>query len=128
MSKRRKSYILEYTAIMTIYHITSLEAWRQARQEGSYRAGSLEREGFIHCSTREQILPVARRFYAGQTGLVLLAIDPTRLKAEIRYENLEGGETLFPHLYGALNLNAVIDWADFPPGPGGGFEFPAGLE
>jgi uncharacterized protein (DUF952 family) len=109
---------------MPIYHITSLSEWQRAQAAGSYRADSLASAGFIHCSTREQVLAVASRFYAGQTGLVLLRIAAERLTAPLRYENLEGGETLFPHIYGPLDLEAVEEALPFPPQADGSFIFP----
>jgi uncharacterized protein (DUF952 family) len=48
--------------------------------------------------------------------------DSARVKPEIRYENLEGGANLFPHIYGALALDAVVAVHDFPPGEDGSFE------
>ena len=62
----------------TILHITSRDAWKTAQVQGQYTAPSLTSDGFIHCSTRSQVLPVAEKFYKGQTGLVILVIDPTR--------------------------------------------------
>jgi uncharacterized protein (DUF952 family) len=91
---------------MTILHITSRTAWEAAQQAGAYTAPSLETEGFIHFSTPEQVAWVAQRFYAGQTDLVLLEVDPALLAAELRYEESVPGQW-FPHLYGALNLDAV---------------------
>jgi uncharacterized protein (DUF952 family) len=102
-----------------ILHISTRQAWGEAQQSGEYRAPSLETEGFIHCSSSGQILAVANRFYRGQTGLVLLWIDPEKVKAEIRWEAADGEE--FPHIYGPLNLDAVLDARDFPPGPDGFF-------
>ena len=55
---------------------------------------------------------------------MLLRIDSEKLNAEVRYENLEGGESLFPHIYGALNLSAVSGAVDFPPGADGRFSLP----
>lgn len=107
-----------------LYHIAEEDAWRQAQQTGLYIPLSLAQEGFIHCSYREQVVPVANRFYFGRRGLVLLEIDPTLLRAEVRLENLEGGQELFPHIYGALNLEAVIRQMPFIPTAEGGFEFP----
>jgi uncharacterized protein (DUF952 family) len=112
---------------MPIYHITSLSEWQRASAAGSYRADSLASQGFIHCSTREQVLTVANRFYSGQTGLVLLRIDTQRLAAPVRYENLEGGETLFPHIYGPLEAAAVEAVLDFPPNSDGSFNFPQSI-
>jgi uncharacterized protein (DUF952 family) len=112
-----------------IYHITSRSSWEAAQAAGEYRAPSLETEGFIHASTREQVAATAARFYRGQAGLVLLAIDPTRLHAALRYDpvSLEGEQTHFPHIYGALNNIAVVAAADFPPEPDGTFRFPPNL-
>ena len=69
-----------------IFHITSQDAALLAHHTGEYRAESLAREGFIHFSGRHQVLEVARRFYSGQRGLVILAVDVSRLKAELKYE------------------------------------------
>jgi len=105
----------------TILHISRKEAWEQAVSAGGYQGDTLASEGFIHCSTPDQIVAVANRFYRGQTGLALLVIDRARVQAPVRDENLEGGETLFPHIYGPLNLDAVVDVLDFPPRADGGF-------
>jgi uncharacterized protein (DUF952 family) len=64
--------------------------------------------GFIHCSRREQVAKVASTFYRGRSDLLLLEIDPLQVGAEIRYENLEDGGELFPHLYGPLPVRAVV--------------------
>ena len=97
-----------------IYHITSSEAWAAAQRAGEYRAESLAREGFIHCSTREQVLRTARRFFAGQVSLILLEIDPARLRAPLRWEaGADAPEMKFPHIYGALNLDAVVKACPF---------------
>jgi uncharacterized protein (DUF952 family) len=108
-----------------VYHITPETAWEQACRAGAYAADSLQDEGFIHLSTREQVLGVAARFYRGQAGLVLLAIDPARLAAELRYEESEPGQH-FPHLFGPLNLDAVVAVWPFPPEPDGEFRLPPG--
>jgi uncharacterized protein (DUF952 family) len=109
-----------------IFHITTESAWLTAQAIGGYSADSLASEGFIHLSTREQLLGTASRFYLGQTGLVVLAVDPQRLVAELRYEESEPGQ-LFPHLYGPLNLDAVTAVYPFPPQPDGTFRLPEGV-
>jgi len=83
-------------------------------------------EGFIHCSTREQVIQVANVRFLGQSGLVLLCIDSEKVAAEIVYENLEGGPQLFPHIYGELNANAVVRTAEFEPDAAGYFTLPPG--
>ena len=104
-----------------IYHITHAAAWADAQARGSYTADSLASEGFIHCSDPAQIVATANRYYPGQHGLLLLAIAPARVTAEIRFENLTGGSELFPHIYGPLNLDAVTAVLPFDPGPNGTF-------
>ncbi|MBN3939672.1 MAG: DUF952 domain-containing protein [Nostoc sp. NMS9] len=107
----------------TILHITKRQQWEQAKNLGRYRADSLDSEGFIHCSKSTQILKVAKRFFDNQKELVLLFIDSEKVQAEIRYEPAEIGE-LFPHIYGALNIDAVYQVIDFEAGKDGLFELP----
>ena len=100
-----------------IFHITSLKDWKTAQANDNYHAESLAIEGFIHCSTASQILPVAENFYKGHHGLVLLAIEPTLLSSDLKWEPPSGGipppgipkEDLFPHIYGPINLDAVVN-------------------
>jgi uncharacterized protein (DUF952 family) len=96
-----------------IVHLCSGEDWQAAQQAGEYRAASLEEEGFIHCSRPDQILEVSNRYYQGVQGLVLLWIDPRRVQAQIRLDAAEG--QLYPHIYGALNLEAVTAVTNFTP-------------
>ena len=115
-----------------IYHITSRTDWQAALAAGQYRAGSLATEGFIHCSTLLQVLPVAENFYKGQSGLVLLSIDPPLLCSSLKWELPSGGapplgvpqDDLFPHIYGPINLNAVVNVFDFEEDPDGKFKLP----
>lgn len=95
-------------------------------ESGFYRAESLDTEGFIHCSTRDQVVWVANQFYRGKTSLVLLVIDPDRVHAEIKYETVEGvGD--FPHIYGELNADAIVQAIGFPPNSDGSFNLPRSL-
>lgn len=97
-----------------ILHITHKQDWDAAQQNGFYTVPSLASEGFIHCSTPSQVVAVAERFYAGQTGLVLLILDPARIRSEVKYEpGSDKPDELFPHIYGTLNLDAVTRVADF---------------
>ncbi|MBC7973063.1 MAG: DUF952 domain-containing protein [Verrucomicrobia bacterium] len=109
-----------------ILHITTRSLWQQAQQEGIYHAESLETEGFIHCSTPAQVVATANSFFPGQTGLVLLCIESDRVQSEIRYETVHGNQ--FPHLYGLLNLDAVIQAIDFEPNADGNFTLPPVLQ
>ena len=109
-------------------HVTSSVAWMEALEAGLYSAPSLEAQGFIHCSeiSTEQLLAVADHLYAGQSGLVLLLIEAQRLTSEVRYEEFETSEKFFPHVYGPINLDAVVRVLPFPPQPDGTFQLPAG--
>jgi uncharacterized protein (DUF952 family) len=116
----------------TILHITTRAAWESAVRGGLYEAPSLAAEGFIHCSTLHQVVGTADSFFRGAQDLVLLVIDESAATAEVKYEPAaDGGRAaangLFPHLYGPLNLDAVIRVVDFPPGPDGGFSLPQSL-
>ena len=108
-------------------HITSRRRWRDAQASGAYTAPSLETQGFIHCSTREQVVAVANFLFRGQRDLLLLCIETERLDVNVRYENLEGGQKLFPHVYGSINTEAVVDVLEFPVQEDGTFKLPKSL-
>ncbi len=107
-----------------ILHIASAGDWAAAQALGEYRLDTLETEGFIHCSTPQQVLGPANEFYRGRSDLVLLVIDPTQLQAKLIYEDSYQSGTAFPHIYGPLNLDAVINALPFPARPDGTFELP----
>src|SRR5258708_949844 len=116
-----------------IFHITAHAAWTAAQKAGKYSAPSLTADGFIHCSTRAQVLSVAEKFYRDQRGLVLLLIDPAQLTSDLKWEPADEGTPppgvpagdLFPHIYGPLNLGAVTQALDFELNPDGNFSFPS---
>ena len=105
-----------------IFHITTRAAWDEARAAGRYTADSLHSEGFIHCSQADQVAWVANTRFRGRTDLVLLHVDEAAVGAEVRRENLEGGTTLFPHIYGPLPVRAVMQVTPMTPSPDGTFE------
>lgn len=111
----------------TILHITSRAAWDEALASGTYRGDTLDTEGFIHCSTREQVLVPANAMFREQAGLVLLCIEVTKVEANIVYEDRSGEGQEFPHIYGPLNAGAVLAVVDFPPDADGSFALPANL-
>jgi uncharacterized protein (DUF952 family) len=109
-----------------IYHITSGQQWSKARAAGEYRGDTLETEGFIHASVARQVVRVANRFYAGRSGLVLLCINTDKVRPEVRYEPADDGDR-FPHIYGPLNVDAVVETLDFPAAVDGTFQLPSNL-
>jgi uncharacterized protein (DUF952 family) len=115
--------------VSVIYHVATAGDWERARREGRYtvstRGVTLDEQGFIHASTGGQVAWVANRYYRGVPDLVVLVIDTDRVAAEIRYEEVPGSEAPFPHIYGALNTDAVIGTRPLRPGSDGGFTFDA---
>jgi uncharacterized protein (DUF952 family) len=105
-----------------IFHITPQSSWKRAQQEGVYYSETFETEGFMHCSTPRQIDRVASVFFKGQQDLVILCIDPSKVQAEIRYESAAGDN--YPHIYGALNLEAVCEVLDLASKADGSFDIP----
>ena len=112
---------------MLIYHITEQKAWQHAQANGVYTAPSLSSEGFIHASTLEQVVGTANFLFRGQSDLVLLVIDASKLTHELRFEEAPGTNQKFPHIYGPLNFNAVQKVVAFPHTPQGDFTLPSDL-
>lgn len=97
-----------------IYHLALVADWVAAKATGDYRISTLgrtlEQEGFIHASREDQWRGIRQRFYAGvPEELVLLEIDPALLTAELRIEEVPEASDSFPHIYGPLNLDAVVE-------------------
>jgi uncharacterized protein (DUF952 family) len=100
-----------------IFHICNRAAYDAARRDGEYRAESLMSEGFIHLSRTHQVAGTARAFFAGVPELVVLVVQTSRLSSRLVYEPPVGGAPsssdprggeLFPHVYGPINLDAII--------------------
>jgi uncharacterized protein (DUF952 family) len=116
-----------------ILHITTKSDWEKAKQNGEYTSASLKSDGFIHCSTLQQTVDTANLFFKGQNGLVLLSIDENKLTSECKYEDPAGNgedkhdprfDNLFPHIYGPINIDSIVNIVDFPLNEAGIFELP----
>lgn len=97
-----------------IFHLALVDEWDGAVASGgpyerSTIGRSLVEEGFIHCSTASQVAATAQRFYSGRDDVLVLEIDPSRLEAEVRHEDLAAAGEQFPHVYGPVPLSAVVD-------------------
>jgi uncharacterized protein (DUF952 family) len=96
----------------SILHITTADQWEAAQLAGEYRSETLATEGFIHAAFPHQILKVADRFYHARPNLVVLVVNPAHLQAEAKYEQgtreADNNIEVFPHIYGPINLNAVV--------------------
>ena len=98
---------------MNIFHLALASDWSAAQETGDYRISTLgctlEQEGFIHASRADQWRSTKQRFYADVPDqLVLLEIDPARLTSELRVDEVPEVDDSFPHIYGPLNLDAVV--------------------
>lgn len=111
-----------------IFHLTTYPAWQKAQVEGVYSTPSLLTEGFIHFSTQAQLIATANRYYPGRFDLWVLTIQEANLTAPLVYEDSTGRGEQFPHLYGSLNLAAVVTAQPFMPRPDGLFTAEAWLE
>eukprot|EP00029_Vermamoeba_vermiformis_P010555 TRINITY_DN5567_c0_g1_i1.p1 TRINITY_DN5567_c0_g1~~TRINITY_DN5567_c0_g1_i1.p1 ORF type:complete len:122 (+),score=34.85 TRINITY_DN5567_c0_g1_i1:49-414(+) len=101
-----------------VYHITVEEDYNKAKQAGTaYSHESLATEGFIHFSTDAQYPKTLNRFFKGQKGIVLLKINRSALQSPLKYEYSEPNEPPFPHLYGTLNTDAVVQLLDLTEDP-----------
>jgi uncharacterized protein (DUF952 family) len=113
-----------------IYHIAAAADWEQAQRDGQYTMSThgltLAEQGYIHASTAGQVALVANAVYQGVPDLMLLVIDPERVGSEIRYEPVPGQDRPYPHIYGPLNTDAVVEARPFRPGPDGEFSFDGG--
>jgi uncharacterized protein (DUF952 family) len=96
--------------VTTIYKICARMAWEEAETAGRYAGSPVDRhDGFIHFSTAAQLPGTAAKHFAGLSDLMLVAVDGDMLGRALKWEPSRGGE-LFPHLYAALPLSAVL-WA-----------------
>jgi uncharacterized protein (DUF952 family) len=103
----------------TILHITTDAGWAAAQEAGALVTPSLTEEGFIHCSMHAQVEATANRIFAGTGDLLLLELDVAQLTAPLKWERATDVGDDFPHIYGPLNVDAVIGTRPLPEGPQG---------
>lgn len=111
----------------SIYHIAFASDWKDAQDSGIYtistRGKTLDEQGFIHAGVPSQVAPVANAIYRGDKGLLILVIDEDRVDPEVRYEMVPGWDDPFPHIYGPLNVDAVVRTLPFEADADGQFSF-----
>lgn len=105
-----------------IFHLTTQEQWSEASKAGTFTTESLDEEGFIHCSTGDQLQATANRLFKGQEDVLLLVIDLSRLQPNVKFEKAEDVDEEFPHILGPLNLDAIIDTIKLAPEEDGTFD------
>jgi uncharacterized protein (DUF952 family) len=91
-----------------IYHVTTKEDWAKALSAGFYEAPSLKQEGYIHTSSAAQVTGVLERYFENEKELLLLHIDEEKLTSSVKYQLAESIDEIFPHIFGPINLDAVI--------------------
>ena len=111
---------------MQVYKILRAEEWAAFRAAGETAGAPVDlADGFIHLSTAAQAPGTAAKHFAGEEGLVILALDAGALGPALRWEVSRGGAE-FPHLYRTLRLDEVVWHAPLPLGPKG-HRFPEGM-
>lgn len=115
-----------------IYHLALADDWANARDgDGQYRVSTigrtLEEVGFIHCSFARQVRGVADAFYRDRTDVVLLTIERSKVRAPIREDHVAAANDAFPHIYGPLDVDAVVAVEPLPPRSDGTLALPVPL-
>ena len=108
----------------TIYKIVPASLWQNAKAAGIFEGAAIDlTDGYIHFSTAPQAKETAARHFAGQTDLLIIAVDGDALGEKLVFEPSRGGD-LFPHFYAALPLSAVLWEKPLPLGADGTHQFP----
>lgn len=97
-----------------IYHIAILADWENQTNEKEYSIESLNEDGFIHCSKYEQLNATLKRFFEDRKDIVVLRIDTKLLNIPLIYEADDDGSGFFPHAFGPIQKNAIVEVITFP--------------
>ena len=110
-----------------IFHIVDKDYWLNQVSSGEYLTRDLDSEGFIHCSDIQKVTHVANQIYKGIHNLILLCIDEDKIHSKVKWEDLYDLNYDYPHIYGPLNIDAVISIHEFEPNEEGFFSIPNDL-
>ena len=105
-----------------IFHLTTTGEWKTHQNAGLYEPKTIEEQGFIHCCYGNQVGSIANRYFKGERDLLLIVIDLASLEAPVKKEEAGDNGEKFPHVYGAINIDAVIDKIKLEPDEDGTFE------
>ena len=111
-----------------IYHITTEEAWAEAKLTGEYRHESLDEEGFIHTSYPEQIVRIANTYYKGRDDLLILGINRSQTNCKVVDEHANRFNARFPHIYGTIPVSAVFEVVPLACNEDGTFALPSQIQ
>ena len=110
-----------------IYKVVARDVWESARKTGVFKGVSIDlQDGYIHFSTRAQVRETVAKHFAGQTDLLIVAVEAESLGEQIKWEPSRGGD-LFPHLYDYLHFSSVVWEEDLPLGEAG-HRFPSQMQ
>lgn len=102
----------EPTHSKTAFKILTAPQWAQFQAEGIFRGAPVDlADGYIHLSAADQLQGTQDRHFGGQWGLVIAEVDLAALGETVKWEVSRGG-ALFPHVYGALPMDAVVGWRE----------------
>lgn len=107
--------------MIVLFHIATAAEWGN-RSTVDYRPAGLDVEGFVHCSAADQLVEVANRLFGGRTDLWVLTIDSASLAADVVWEDSYGTGTDYPHVYGPIELSAIVDVTALVPDRDGRFD------
>jgi uncharacterized protein (DUF952 family) len=107
-------------------HLTERAMWEAGLRAGEYVRADLAEDGFIHCLTADTLVRVAEKFYRDRPDLVLLVIQEEKVKSPVLWEPASDGK-LYPHIYGPLNPDAVVQVLPYGPEPDGSYTVPTAL-
>jgi uncharacterized protein (DUF952 family) len=95
---------------MILIHLINQSEWESFRGDPLLFSKSISQFGFIHCCLPEQVPGVLEKWFHGHNDVIAVEIDSELISTPLVFENLEGGEELFPHIYGLVNRKAVVKW------------------
>ncbi len=98
---------------MIIIHIVDSDIWKKNKGSSQYFGDLLKSQGFVHCCLPGQVDDVLKNWFPWKEDITFLEIDTNELSSRLEFENLEGGEEKFPHIYGPINNKAIISWYPF---------------
>lgn len=111
----------------TIYKIVTPEQWQEALADGVFKGAPIDlTDGFIHFSTRTQVVETATKHFKNSGDLLLIGFDPAKYGDQLKWEVSRGGE-LFPHLYGTLTPSDALQISELPQRSDGSHTFPEGF-
>lgn len=90
-----------------IYLLSSISELEKAKSVGFLTRDSLQKEGFIHATPKHQLTRLANKYYQQVDSALVLTIEVSKINVSVKWEPATGG--LYPHIYGTLNLDSIVE-------------------